>query len=174
MDELLAQVPAKLHRRFREIVAVTDAFCQAHLNGEFRDICRALAVTICREGAPVTSGKAASWAAGIVASVGFVNFLGDPSQPFHMTTDEMAQRIGVSPATLHAKAKVIRDSLDIRRMDPRFSTKAMTDRNPLAWLVEIDGLPFDIRQAPRAVQEAALRKGLIPYLPDQPRKENKS
>jgi hypothetical protein len=167
MDELLAQVPAKLRRRFGEIVALTDAFCQAHLNAEFRDICRAMAVAVCREGLPVTGGKAASWAAGVVASVGFVNFLGDPSQPFHMTTEEMAEKVGVSPATLHAKAKVVRDGLDIRRMDPRYSTRGMTDRNPLAWLVEIDGLPFDIRQASRAVQEAALRQGLIPYLPDQ-------
>ncbi len=166
MDELLAQVPAKLHKRFKEIVGITDAFCKAHMNAEFRDICREMAVHVFQEGSPVTSGKAASWAAGIVASVGFVNFLGDPSQPHHMTMDEMAEKIGVSPATLHNKAKVIRDSLDIRRMDPRFSTKGMTDRNPLVWLVQIDGLPYDIRRAPREVQEAALRKGLIPYIHD--------
>jgi len=126
MDELLAQVPARLHKRFHEIVALTDAFCKAHLNAEFRDICREMAVAVWQEGSPVTSGKAASWAAAIVASVGFVNFLGDPSQPHYMTMDEMAEKIGVSPATLHAKAKVIRDSLDIRRMD---------------------GLPYDIRRA---------------------------
>ena len=62
---------------------------------------------VCRDGSPVTGGKAAS----------------DPSQPIHITMEEMAERINVSPATLHAKAKVIRDSLDIRLMDPRFSTK---------------------------------------------------
>jgi hypothetical protein len=165
MDELLAQVPAKLHKRFRDIVALTDTFCKAHWNAESRGLCREMAVAVCQEGLPVTSGKAASWAAGIVASVGFVNFLGDPSQPHHMTMDEMAEKIGVSSATLHAKAKVIRDSLGIRRMDPRFSTKGMTDKNLLNWLVEIDGLPFDIRQAPREVQETAFRKGLIPYIP---------
>src|SRR5262245_20453072 len=95
MDELLALVPAKLHQRFREVVALTDAFCKAHLNSEFRDICREMAAAACREGLAVTSGKAASWAAGIVASVGFVNFLGDPSQPHHMTNDEMAEKIGL-------------------------------------------------------------------------------
>lgn len=174
MDELLAQVPTELHARFREIVALTDAFGTAHLNGEFRDICRDLAVAICQVKLPVMSGKAASWAAGIVASVGFVNFLGDPSQPRHMTMDEMAEKIGVSPATLHNKARVIRDSLGIRRMDPRFSTRGMTDQNPLTWMVEINGMPFDIRHAPREVQEVSLRKGLIPYLPDEPGKEGSS
>jgi hypothetical protein len=167
MNEFLSQVQTKLHKRFREIVGNTDNFCKAHLNSEFRDICRALAVTIFQEGLPVTSGKAASWAAGIVGSVGFVNFLGDPSQPYHMTMDEMAPKIGVSPATLHNKAKVIRDSLGIRRMDPRFSTKEMIDRNPLVWMVDYEGIPFDIRRAPRKVQEAAFQKGLIPYLPNQ-------
>lgn len=171
MDELLAQVPAKLHKRLREIMALADAFCKTHLNAEVRDLCREVAVATCQAGLPISSGKAASWAAGIVASVGFANFLGDPSQSYHMTMDEMAEKIGVSPATLHAKAKVIRDSLDISRMDPRFSTKGMTDHNPVVWLVQIDGLPFDIRRAPREVQEAAFRKGLIPYIPDDDKVE---
>jgi hypothetical protein len=172
MDEPLARLPAKLHRRFREIVALTDAFCDAHLNGEFRDLCRDLAAAICAAGLPVTSGKAVSWAAGVVATIGFVNFLGDPSQPLHMTMDQMAQKMGVSPATLHAKAKVIRGALHIQRMDPRFSTKDITDFNPLTWLVEINGLLFDIRQAPPEVQEAAFRRGLIPYVPADRREED--
>jgi hypothetical protein len=170
MDELLAEVPAKLRPRLREIVSLTDAFCQAHLDDEFRDLCRKLAVAACREGVPVTSGKAASWAAGVVGSVGFINFLGDPSQPHSMTLDEMARKIGVSPATLHAKAKVIRDALDLRRMDPRFSTRDMVDHNPLVWILKVNGLLMDIREAPREAQEVAFRKGLIPYIPaDQPR-----
>lgn len=166
MNELLKRVPEKLRPRFREIVAITDAFCDAHLDAEFRDLCRGMAAVACTEDVPVTSGKAAGWAAGVVAAVGYVNFLGDPSQPHHMTTDEMAKRIGVSPATLHSRSKAIRDALDIDRVDPRFSTRQMTDNNPLTWMLELpNGLIVDIREAPREVQEEAVRRGLIPYVP---------
>jgi hypothetical protein len=166
MDELLARVPAKLRPRFREIVAITDAVCDAHLDAEFRDLCRGLAAVACTEGLPVTSGKAAGWAAGVVAAVGYVNFLGDPSQPHHMTTDEMAKKIGVSPATLQNKSKAIRDALDIDRVDPRFSTRKMVDQNPMTWMLQLgNGLVVDLRNAPRGAQEAAFRRGLIPYIP---------
>ena len=84
-------------------MAITDRFCAAHLDQEYRDLCRELAAALCREGFPVTSGKAAGWAAGVVYSVAWVNFLGDPSQPHHMKAEDMARAVGVSPATMMAK-----------------------------------------------------------------------
>jgi hypothetical protein len=41
----------------------------------------------------------------------------------------------------------------------------MLEENPLAWIVEVNGLPVDVRAMPREVQEEAYRLGLIPYLP---------
>jgi hypothetical protein len=38
------------------------------------------------------------------------------------------------------------------------------DRHPTAWLISVNGFPLDARYAPRAIQEEAFRKGLIPYL----------
>jgi hypothetical protein len=38
----------------------------------------------------------------------------------------------------------------------------MLERNPLAWMVEVNDLPYDIRRAPRHVQEEAVRRGLMP------------
>jgi hypothetical protein len=172
MDELSREVPPKLRERFAEIVAATDRFCDAHLDAEFKALCREMAVALCREGAPVSSGKAAGWAAGVVYSVAWVNFLGDPSQPHHMKGEDIARGLGVSPATMMNKAKVIRQGLDLSRMDPRWSTKGMLDHNPLVWLVEVNGVPFDIRQAPRHVQEEAYRRGLIPYLPGEEQEEH--
>jgi hypothetical protein len=165
MSNLLAQVPPRLHPRVGEIMALTDDFCRAHLNDEFRDLCRKVAVAAGEAGLPLTSGKPAGWAAGVVATVGFANFFSDPSQPFHMTTEEMARKIGVSPATLHNKSKAVRDGLDVVRFDPRFSTAAMTDRSPFTWLLLVNGVPMDIRTAPRGAQEEAFRQGLIPYIP---------
>jgi hypothetical protein len=168
-DERLRQVPEGLRGRYAEIVATTDRFCESHLNEEYRDLCRDMAMVLCRDGCPVTSGKAAGWAAGIVSSIAWVNFLGDPSQPHHMKADDMARTLGVSPATMMAKAKVIREGLDLRRMDPDWCVTGMLKENPLVWMVQDkQGFIHDLRQAPREVQEEACRRGLIPFLPGEP------
>src|SRR5262249_8200412 len=165
MKELISQLPPQLKPRVGEITGVTDAFCRDHLNDEYCILCQKVVAAAAEVGLPLTSGKAAGWAGGVVAAVGFANFLGDPSQPFHMTTEEMARKIGISPATLHNKSKAIRDALDIVRFDPRFATRPMTDQNPFTWILMVDGMPMDIRTAPRGAQEEALRRGLIPYIP---------
>ena len=106
MSDPISRVPKELRERYGEIVAHTDRFCKEHLDDEFRDLCRELAAQACRKRLPVTSGKALSWAAGVVYELGQVNFLGDPSQKHHMTGEEMARKLGVSPATMLAKGKV--------------------------------------------------------------------
>ncbi len=167
-DELLRQVPEPLRVRFADIVAVTDRFCDEHLDAEFKRLCRDMAVVLCREGCPVASGKAAGWAAGVVYSVAWVNFLSDPSQPHHMRAEDMARAAGVSPATLMNRAKVVREGLGLRRMDPRWSTTDMLEHNPLVWMVQDrHGMIHDVRQAPREVQEEAYRRGLIPFVPGE-------
>jgi len=168
MDALLTQVPEHFRRRFAEVVAMTDRFRARHLDEEFKQLCREMASVVCREGYPVSSGKAAGWAAGIVGSVAWVNFLGDPSQPHHVRLEDIARRLGVSPATLHAKAKVIREGLNLRWMDPRWSVQAILEHNPLVWIVQDQqGLIHDLRQAPRHTQEQAYRLGLIPFVPGE-------
>lgn len=165
MDEQTHTIPEKLRGRIAEIMAITDRFCDERLDAEFKQLCRDMIAALIVEDCPLASGKAAGWAAGVVYLVGWVNFLGDPSQPHHMTAEDVAKSIGVSEATLMNRAKVIRQGLDLSRMDPRWSTKGMMDSNPLIWMVEINGLPYDIRQAPRRVQEEAVRRGIIPYMP---------
>jgi hypothetical protein len=165
LGEWTEQVPSKLRKRFAEIVAITDRFCDEHLDEEFKGLCREMAAVLCVGGCSLASGKAAGWAAGIVYSVGWVNFLVDPSHPHHMKAEDMARGVGVSLATLMNRAKVIREGLDLHRMDPRCSTRGMLEKNPFVWMVEVDGLPYDIRQAPRQVQEEAARQGIIPFVP---------
>ncbi len=41
----------------------------------------------------------------------------------------------------------------------------MMDHNPMAWMITVNGLIIDARHAPRAIQEEAYRKGIIPYIP---------
>jgi hypothetical protein len=45
------------------------------------------------------------------------------------------------------------------------------DENPMAWMIQVNGLIVDARQTPREIQEEAFRRGPIPYIPaDRPGK----
>lgn len=162
-----SDVPAEFRRDFLEIVALTDGFCTASLNDEYQQLCRAMAVAICQAGSPVNRGKRASWACGIVYSVGWVNFLTDPSQEPHVKADEIAKWFGVSMATMHNKSKVIREGLDLVPFDPDCCLRSRLEDNPLVWMIEIDGFIIDMRHAPREMQIAAYENGLIPYVPSE-------
>jgi hypothetical protein len=165
MDELLNKVPPAQRAKLSEIASHTDKFCEVHLNAEYRDICRELIVIASNAGITFGSGKAQGWAAGIIATIGYVNFFGDPTQPYHMSNAEIAKGVGTSLATLQSKTKIIRETLDIQRLDPQFSSQELNERNPFVWTILINNLAVDIRTAPREEQEEAFRQGQIPYIP---------
>ena len=170
-----SDVPAEYRREFLEIVSLTDDFCTASLNDEYQHLCREMASAICQAGSPVKRGKRESWACGIVYSVGWVNFLTDPSQEPHVKAEEIAKWFGVSMATMHNKSKVIREGLDLVPFDPDFCLRSRLEDNPLVWMIEIDGFIIDMRHAPREMQIAAYENGLIPYVPsEQPDEDENS
>jgi hypothetical protein len=43
----------------------------------------------------------------------------------------------------------------------------MIDKNPMIWLLQVDGLLVDARHLPPELQVQAWRQGLIPYVPAQ-------
>ena len=89
------------------IVAMTDQFCREKLNEEYALLCRRLAEKLARKRpSPLLGGRPETWASGIVRVVGWVNFLGDPSQPHHMKMTDIDEGMGVSEATGSAKAKI--------------------------------------------------------------------
>ena len=162
---MMTEVPKAYAARFTDLVGLTDAFCDAHLNAEYKGLCREMAVAVCQKGSPVLRGKAEGWAAGIVYALGRVNFLDDPSQTPHMKSTEIAEGFGISMATMQAKAKVIRDGLDLMPFHPDWSLPSRMDDNPLVWMLTVNGFLIDIRMAPREAQVVAYEKGLIPYIP---------
>jgi hypothetical protein len=93
-----------------------------------------------------------------------VNFLSDPAQRPHMTTDQLAEATGVGKSTLAAKWKAIRAKLQIGFMEPEYCRRDMMAKNPLAWLVEVDGFVVDARMLPRETQDELRRRGIIPDL----------
>lgn len=162
------QVPKDMQPRFAEITHLTDAFCQQYLDKEYALLCRELTATLSRKRpSPLMQSKAPTWACGIIHTLGMVNFLFDPAQSPHIPVRQIWEAFDLSSSTMQTRSKQIRNLLDIGPMDPDWSTPSMVDQNPLVWMLEVNGLIMDIRRAPREIQEAALRKGLIPYIPKQ-------
>lgn len=162
------RVPKEMQARFDEIVALTNAVCQAHLNEEYAQLARQAAAALCRKRpSPLVNGRAGSWACGIVYALGFVNFLFDKSQEPHLSADQLCAAFGVSKGTGSAQSKKVRDILNMFQLDPNWSLPSRLDRNPMAWLITINGLIVDARSLPLEMQQIAYQKGLIPYIPGE-------
>jgi len=147
------------------IIELTNAFCLKHLDEDYRELCENLTWDALEEGLPFEKGKPAGWAGGIVHTIGFINFLQDPSQSPHMTSAQLADGFGVSQQTMQNKSKIIRDEFDLMQMDPDWCLPSLVGENPMIWMLELDGFIIDIREAPREAQEQAYQLGLIPYIP---------
>jgi len=161
-----SMIPVAARPAHDRIVELTDAFCEEHLDDEYASLVRKMAGVLARKRpSPLIRGKPESWASGIVRVVGWVNFLGEPSQPHHMKMTDIDEGFGVSEATGSAKSMAIRNLLKIRGFAPEWTLPSRIDDNPLVWTLEVNGLIMDIRMCPREAQVVAFKKGLIPYIP---------
>ncbi len=159
------KLPAAVRPIFNEVTAITDAFCTQHLDAEYARLCDKLAAKLARKRpSPLLRGDRRIWAAGIVYAIGRVNFLADPHQRPHLRTDELASLLGVKQTTMANKGRRIMDTLRIGLMDPEYCRRDLLDRNPLAWMLQVDGLVVDAHWLPEAVQVEAWQRGLIPYV----------
>ena len=162
------RVPKPMQATFDAIVALTDAFCHAHLDEEYTQLTRQATAALCRKRpSPLATGPLKTWACGIVYALGSVNFLFDKSQTPTMRAVDLCAGFGVSQSTGSAKAKVVRDALGMGQMDPQWYRPSKMEDNPLAWMIMVDGFVVDVRHMSRAVQEMAYEKGLIPSIPGE-------
>ena len=157
---------AKLDAVFAEITRRTDAFCGEHLDAEYADLSRMVAENLRNEKkSPLLKGTPEGWAAGIVYTVGWVNFLSDPEQKPHMKSKELFRLMGVSESTGTARSMEIRKRFKLTGFDPRLCRRSLMDDNPLVWLIQLDnGIIDDARRYPRHMQEQLVEMGLIPYV----------
>jgi hypothetical protein len=154
---------------FEQIAGLVDTFCREHLNEEYADLCRKLTEKLARKRpSPLLSGKPATWACGIVRTIGWVNYLDDRSKEPHMKLTAIDKAFGVGESTGQGKSKAIRTMLRIRPMDPAWSLRSQMNENPAAWMVQIHGFLVDARLLKREVQEELVRKGVIPFIPERP------
>lgn len=156
------------------IAGLVDAFCREYLNDEYAELCRRLTEKLARKRpSPLVSGRPNTWACGIVRTIGWVNFLDDRSQKPHMKLTAIDKAFGVGESTGQGKAMLIRKTLNIRPMDPEWSLRSCLDKNPIVWMIQINGFLVDARFLMREYQEEAFRQGLIPYIPDRPKRRMK-
>ena len=85
----------------------------------------------------------------------------------HVASSQIASYFNLSPSTMQGKSKQIRDLLGMYQMDPVWTLPSKLDDNLLAWMIQVNGIAIDARYAPRAIQEEAFHKGLIPYIPGE-------
>ncbi len=160
------KVPQQLRPRFDAVVEITDRFCSENLNEEYAQLARQAAAGLGRKRpSPLATGRADTWACGIVYALGGVNFLFDPSQDPHMSAAELCDGFGVGKSTGAAKSKAVRGALGMFQLHPDWCLPRLLGENPLTWMLTINGIMVDIRRMPREVQEIAFEKGLIPYIP---------
>ena len=166
--------PADAKAIAEELIEMIDAFCREFLNEEYAELCRKLATALARKRpSPLLQGRLETWASGVVRTIGWVNFLDDPSQKPHMRLPFIDRAFGVAESTGQGKSKAIRTMFKIRQFEPKWTLPSKMDDNPRVWMLEVNGFIMDVRHAPREVQEIAFEKGLIPYIPADRVKANK-
>ena len=148
------------------IVGLIDRFCIEHLNDEYAVLCIKLAEKLGRKRpSPLRQGRPNAWASGIIRAIGGVNFLHDKTQKPFMPSADIDYYLGTSPSSGAAKLAAIRKILGMRPLDPNWTLSSRLEDNPMVWMLRVNGFIMDIRNMPRETQEAAFKKGLIPYIP---------
>jgi len=159
-------VPKNMQETYTAIVAMTDEFSKQHLNQEYALLAQQATAALCRKRpSPLATGKPNSWACGIIYALGFVNFLFDKSKKPFVSAGDLCAYFDISKSTGAAKSKTVRDALDLSQFDPNWCLPSLLDANPLAWMVQVNGVIVDARSLPKELLEMAFQKGLIPYIP---------
>ena len=177
------EVPSDVRSRYEAIIALTDAFCNRHLNEEYAEMCRRLTAELARKRpSPLARGRKEVWACGIVRTIGWANMLDDPKSSPYMKLIDIDPKFGVANSTGQGKCMAIKRIFGIGRLNVDWTLPSRRGDNPVVWKVWINDELVDIRQESRERQEAAFQRGEIPYIPadlekpkveDEPREERK-
>ncbi|MBQ9065483.1 MAG: hypothetical protein IJ123_08560 [Blautia sp.] len=159
-------VPKALQAKYDELAAIIEPYCDEYMNEEYKALCLHALEKLCRKRpSPLTSGRANTWAAGIIYAIAQNNYIFDKSQPVHMNAEELVEPLGLAKSTAANKAAEIRKLLKIDHFNAEWVLASDVEKNPMLWYVEINGLLVDARRLPLEIQVECARRGLIPYVP---------
>ncbi len=151
-------VPKPMLPVYGKIIGLTDAFCDQHLNAEYRELARKMTAALCRKRpSPLASGQPRTWACGIIYVLGRINFLSDPTASPHLPTGELRAAFEVGESTLHAKARAIDKALNPELLDPRWTLQSTAENYSAKWLTEMTELLPHLRKMPRQIQKLHLK-----------------
>lgn len=160
-------VPKKMREKYDEITRIIEEFCREYLNEEYEEKCCEMCAALSRKRpSPLNSGNSNSWACGIVHAIGMINFLFDPSEGCHIKAGDLYKAFGISNSTGLKYSKKVRDIMKVKYFDPDWSLSRILDKDPFTWIINIDGIALDIREAPYEIQQLMYEEGMIPYIPD--------
>lgn len=156
----------KIKEIYANIIAITDAVCNQHLNKDYAELARKLATTLSRKRpSPLQTGACKSWACAIVYALGKVNFLFDKEQTPHLSSKELAALFEVSPQTASSKANTILEMMKIMPLDPRWCISKNLAHNPLLQMAEMMEMMEMMDRNKEARSDKELIEKMIKSLP---------
>jgi hypothetical protein len=159
------KVPKGWEGLLAALTGLTDRFCDEHLGREYADLARYAIAALCRKRlSPLTSGHQQTWACVVLYALGQINFLHDKSTTPYMAMADLCGNFGIVPSTGGNKAKLVRKPPSMHQFDHNWTLPSRLASRLLPWLIEVDGLVVDARQLPVAIQAAAVKKGLRPFV----------
>jgi hypothetical protein len=106
------KVPKGWEGIFAATAALTDRFCDEHLDREYADMARCAIAALCRKRpSPLTSGHQQTWACAVLYALGQINFLHDKSTTPYMAMADLCGHFGIASSTGGTKAKLVRKAL---------------------------------------------------------------
>ena len=161
-----SNIPKKMVPIVNDIRGITEPFCEQYLNAGYLELSQKLLASLARKRpSPLLTGRAKSWAAGIIYCLGRVNFLFDKENEPYMSASTLSKNIGVSKGTASDYSRKIWNIFNMMQLDPKWTIPEMVESNPMVWMLSINGFMMDVRYESHDIQEEAFSKGLIPYVP---------
>ncbi|MFH1653034.1 MAG: DUF6398 domain-containing protein [Pseudomonadota bacterium] len=160
------QIPEGMKHIFDTVITLVDQCCANALNDEYRKVCHKAVAKLCRKRpSPLSRGNINAWVCGIIYAIGQVNFLFDRNNEPYLSASDLCSMFGISKSTGSARAREVSKMLKSYPLDPKWSLPSVLKRNPLTWMIEVNGFIVDARTLPHPMQQIAYEKGLIPYIP---------
>ena len=144
-----------IQERQQKIIELVRDFCAKKINEEYFELSERLVQKLGRKRSqPLATGQLQIWAAAVIHALGTINFLFDKSAEPYVSIYEINNYFGTNKTTTGSKSKQIRELLKLDRWDKEFSTKRMSNSNPFANLVMVDGLVVPLGSLPEQYQIA--------------------
>ena len=107
--------------RINEVEELISAFCDKHLNAEYKNFSIKLWKKLSRKKTySITGGKKEVWAAAVITVIARLNFLFDKTSDHYLTTGIICDYFESNKGTVASKAKNIEDAAKIRLAEEGF------------------------------------------------------